>query len=65
MKIYSRTVFECAQADLDIAEANKAECLNLVAFHAQQCIEKALKALLYEYCKEQDYKSLGKQIGHD
>jgi len=65
MKDYSKTMFECAQADLDIAEASKTERPNLAAFHAQQCVEKALKGLLYEYCEQQNYESLGKQIGHD
>jgi len=51
MKEISREWLRKAQDDLDVIEEikNKKHLTNMVAFHAQQAIEKSLKAIIDEF----------------
>lgn len=50
MKVITQAWFERAQDDLDTIEAllNNTQLTNIVAFHAQQAVEKSFKAVIEE-----------------
>ena len=51
MKVITEEWLKAAKDDLDTIEEiiEEAHLTNIVAFHAQQCAEKSLKAMMEEY----------------
>jgi len=65
MKERTRNLFELAENDLKVATDTVEAMPNVAAFHAQQCEEKALKAMVWELSKEIDEDQLRAKIKHD
>ena len=65
MKERTSTLFELAKMDLKIANDLVEKMPNLAAFHAQQCAEKSLKALVWELNDTEDEDELRARIKHD
>ncbi len=63
MKEYTGTLLSLAKGDLELAEFAFARSPNQVAFHAQQCVEKSVKAVAYElgqFKKESEFRPIAK-----
>jgi HEPN domain-containing protein len=65
MKERTRSLFELAEADLKVANDNIDALPHIAAFHAQQCAEKALKAMVWELSDAVDEDELRARIKHD
>lgn len=65
MKEYSKTLLLGTRNDLTVAEKILADSPNLAAFHSQQCAEKALKSLVFEFGDYKNEDEFGIEIGHD
>jgi HEPN domain-containing protein len=65
MKERTRNYFELAESDLTVANENVESKPNIAAFHAQQCAEKALKAMVWELSDIEDEDELISKIKHD
>jgi hypothetical protein len=58
-------LFELARNDLKVASSLTETMPNQAAFHAQQCAEKALKAVVWELNDTEDEDELRSRIRHD
>jgi hypothetical protein len=65
MKERTRVLFELAEQDLKAADYLLSGTPNLAAFHAQQAVEKSLKAMVTELSRDIDEDYLRKRIRHD
>ncbi len=65
MKDRTRTLFQLAEMDLNVANRVLEEMPNQAAFHAQQCAEKSLKAVVWELNEAEDEDELRARIKHD
>lgn len=65
MKERTRSLFDLAEADLKVANDNIDALPHLAAFHAQQCAEKALKAMVWELSRVINEDELRARIKHD
>jgi len=65
LKDRTQTLFELAGNDLKVASSLIETMPNQAAFHAQQCAEKALKALVWELNDTEDEDELRSRIRHD
>jgi HEPN domain-containing protein len=65
VKERTRSLFDLAEADLKVAIDNIDPFPHIAAFHAQQCAEKALKAMVWELSHVNDEDELRARIKHD
>lgn len=68
MKEYTTTLISLARDDLSLAQSAIVGQPHLAAFHAQQCAEKAIKAVAYElgpFESEAQFRPMAKQVGHN
>jgi HEPN domain-containing protein len=65
MKERTQILFQLAEMDLKIAYVILEEMPNQAAFHAQQCAEKSLKAVVWELNETEDEDELRSRIKHE
>jgi HEPN domain-containing protein len=68
MKGQTSVLLDIAKSDLDLAKKALPDDPANAAFHAQQCSEKAVKAVAFElgpYEDAKDFERIAKKLGHD